>query len=47
MANEVAAEIRLPDGSVSARSKGLLVRPPAQVNERWEGEREFWRVYDD
>ncbi len=43
---EVAAEIVLPDGTVSARSKGLLVRPPAQVAERWEGEREHWRVDD-
>jgi len=41
---EVAAEIRLPDGTVSARSTGLLVRPPAQVVERWEAERAFWKV---
>ena len=44
---EVAAEIRLPDGTVSARSTGLLVRPPAQVTERWEAEREFWKVDAD
>ena len=44
---EVAAEIRLPDGTVSARSQGLLVNPPAQVREDWQREREFWRVYDD
>jgi uncharacterized protein (TIGR00369 family) len=41
---EVAAEIRLPDGTVSARSTGLLVRPPATVVERWEAEREHWKV---
>ena len=44
---EVAAEIRLPDGTVSARSQGLLVNPPVQVREDWQREREFWRVYDD
>ena len=44
---EVAGEIRLPDGAVSARARGLLVRPPAQVTERWEAEREFWKVDED
>lgn len=44
---EVAAEIRLPDGTVSARSKGLLVKPPAPVAERFDAEREHWRVYPD
>ena len=44
---EVAAEIVLPDGTVSARSKGLLARPPAQVKERWQAEREHWKIDDD
>jgi uncharacterized protein (TIGR00369 family) len=44
---EVAAEIRLPDGTVSARSKALLVRPPADVAARFEAERDHWRVYDE
>jgi len=44
---EVAAEIKLPNGKVSARAKGLLVRPPAQVREGWEGEREFWKVDEE
>jgi uncharacterized protein (TIGR00369 family) len=44
---EVAAEIRLADGTVSARSKGLLVRPPADVAARFEAEREHWRVYEE
>ena len=44
---EVAAEIRLPDGTVSARSKGLLVKPPADVAARFDAERDHWRVYDD
>lgn len=44
---EVAAEIRLPDGTVSARSKGLLVKPPVDVAARFEAERDHWKVYDD
>ena len=44
---EVRAEIRLPDGTVSARSTGLLVKPPAQVAARFDAEREHWKVYDD
>ncbi len=44
---EVAAEIRLPDGTVSARSTGLLVRPPADVAARFEAERDHWKVYED
>lgn len=44
---EVAAEIRLPDGSVSARSRSLLVRPPADVAARFEAEHEHWRVSEE
>jgi uncharacterized protein (TIGR00369 family) len=44
---EVAAEIRLPDGAVSARSHALLVRPPADVAARFAAEREHWKVVDD
>jgi uncharacterized protein (TIGR00369 family) len=44
---EVAAEVRLPDGTVSARSRGLLVRPPADVAARFDAERDHWKVYED
>jgi acyl-coenzyme A thioesterase PaaI-like protein len=41
---EAEAELRLPDGTVAARATVLLARPPAEIVERWAGEREHWRV---
>jgi len=41
---EAEAELRLPDGTVTARGTVLLARPPAEVAERWAAEREHWRV---
>lgn len=42
-----AAEIRLPDGTVSASAEALLARPPADVARAWEAERPHWRVDPD
>jgi uncharacterized protein (TIGR00369 family) len=44
---KVAAEIRLSDGRVSAQGEAILVRPSAEFFQRWEPEKQFWRVYDD
>ena len=41
---QVAAEIALPDGSVSATAEAVVVRPPSDVWTRWEKEREHWHV---
>lgn len=41
---EAEAELRLPDGTVTARATVLLARPPSEITERWEAEREHWRV---
>ena len=41
---EAEAELRLPDGAVTARASVLLARPPAEVTTRWEAERQYWRV---
>jgi acyl-coenzyme A thioesterase PaaI-like protein len=41
---EAEAELRLPDGTVTARARVLLARPPAEIVEGWAGEREHWRV---
>jgi uncharacterized protein (TIGR00369 family) len=38
------AEIRLEDGTVTARAEALLARPPPDVSAGWEAERPFWRV---
>jgi acyl-coenzyme A thioesterase PaaI-like protein len=40
---EAEAELRLPDGTVTARAKVLLARTPDAIRERWEAEREHWR----
>jgi acyl-coenzyme A thioesterase PaaI-like protein len=41
---EAEAELRLPDGTVTARCSVLLARPPEEIRSRWEAEREHWRV---
>jgi uncharacterized protein (TIGR00369 family) len=41
---EAEAELLLPDGTVAARATVLLARPPAAITERWQQEREHWRV---
>jgi len=39
-----AAEIRLPDGTVTARAEALIVRPRPEVAQTWEVARQVWRV---
>jgi len=41
---EAEAELRLPDGSVTARVTVSLARPPAEIVSRWEAEREHWMI---
>jgi acyl-coenzyme A thioesterase PaaI-like protein len=41
---EAEADLRLPDGTVSARATVLLARPPDSIVDRWSAEREHWRV---
>ncbi len=43
----VAGELRLPDGSVTATCTAVIIRPPQDVFEKWEAEKEYWRVYED
>lgn len=43
---KVAAELRLPDDSVTAECTAVVVRPTPEVLKNWEAERPFWRVYD-
>ncbi len=44
---EAEGELRLPDGTVSARATVLLARPPQEVVAGWEPERPYWRVDPD
>jgi acyl-coenzyme A thioesterase PaaI-like protein len=44
---EAEAELRLPDGAVTARAAVLLARPPAEVAARWKAERQYWNVDED
>ncbi len=41
---DVGAELRLPDGTVTATCSSVVVRPPKQISELWEPERRFWKV---
>jgi uncharacterized protein (TIGR00369 family) len=38
------AEVRLEDGTVTARAEALLARPPPEVASAWEKERPSWKV---
>lgn len=41
---QAQAEVRLVDGTVTARADGLLLRPPAEVAAAWASEQPFWKV---
>ncbi|HEX9306489.1 MAG TPA: PaaI family thioesterase [Anaeromyxobacter sp.] len=43
---QAVAEVRLADGTVTARAEALLARPPPEVQTSWEAERAYWRVDD-
>jgi acyl-coenzyme A thioesterase PaaI-like protein len=44
---KVASEIRLLDGTVTARGQATMVKPPASFLEtcNWEAEKPYWKVY--
>jgi acyl-coenzyme A thioesterase PaaI-like protein len=44
---EAEAELRMPDGTVTARGFVLLARPPEEVRARWAAERQYWKVDGD
>ena len=44
---KVAAELSLPDGTVTTECKAVVVRPTDEISESWEPERKFWRVEKD
>jgi len=39
---QVAGDILLPDGTVTASCTALMVRPPRQIMDRWEEEKPYW-----
>jgi uncharacterized protein (TIGR00369 family) len=41
-----AAEIRLPDGTVTAECEALLAPPPEEFIALWEPEKPYWKVYE-
>lgn len=44
---KVAAELLLPDGTVTTECKAVVVRPTGEISKSWERERKFWRVEED
>jgi acyl-coenzyme A thioesterase PaaI-like protein len=44
---EAEAELRLPDGTVTARATVLLARPPEEIKARWSEERPYWKVDEE
>ena len=43
---KVAAQLLLPDGTVTTECKAVVVRPTGEIAQSWEPERKFWRVED-
>jgi uncharacterized protein (TIGR00369 family) len=43
---EAEAEVRLPNGMVSARGRVLLARPPKEILAGWKAERPYFKVDD-
>ncbi len=43
-ATEVAGEIRLPDGTVTAEAKAIVVAIPPETIKGWEAEQPYWRA---
>jgi uncharacterized protein (TIGR00369 family) len=43
---KVAAELLLPDGTVSTECTATVIRPTGEIAKRWEPEKKFWRVDD-
>jgi len=41
---QAEAELRLADGTVTARAEALMIRPPPEVAAAWAAERAHWRV---
>ncbi len=41
---QVAAELKLPDGDVTAEATAIVVLPPEEFRQMWEPEREFWKI---
>jgi uncharacterized protein (TIGR00369 family) len=44
---KVAAELRLPDGSLAAEAIAVVVHPRQEFFDNWEPEKQYWKVYDE
>lgn len=44
---QVAGDIRLPDGTVTAECTAVVVKPPKEIEDMWEPEKVFWKVPED
>jgi len=42
---KVRAQLKLPDGTVTAECDALVTKPPKQVAESWKPEKKYWKVY--
>lgn len=44
---KVAAQLLLPNGTMTTECNATIVRPTGEIAQRWEPERKFWRVEED
>jgi len=43
----VEGKLCLPDGTVTATCRAIVVKPPESFMGDWEEEKKYWHVYDD
>jgi uncharacterized protein (TIGR00369 family) len=44
---KVAAKLLLPDGTVTAECKAVVIKPTSEISRSWEPEKKFWRVNEN
>jgi acyl-coenzyme A thioesterase PaaI-like protein len=44
---KVAAKLLLPDETIGAECKAVVVRPTGEISKLWEHEKKFWKVEED
>jgi uncharacterized protein (TIGR00369 family) len=44
---KVHGYIQLPDGTITAEADLILARPPQDFKDRWEDEKQHWKIYPD
>ena len=42
----VKGELKTPDNRVTATCQAVIIKPPSSVQDAWQEEKKYWKVYD-